>query len=229
MEGALLRALGKIFKSRLSLTGAGRTDTGVHALGQVVNFKSDLHIPTVNLKLAINSCLPRAIRVLDVNMVPAIFNARRSAKSREYRYLFTQHEVPVYFDDVVAQVPFVPDLRFFSDIADILKGEHDFSNFKCQGSSDVLTMKTIYEIGMEQRPIEDIFNRGFAFNCYSFRIVADSFLYRMVRNILGAMFQVLRGTRTIDEFRLLLTDVRHKAFNYTLAPAKGLCLVKVNY
>jgi tRNA pseudouridine38-40 synthase len=228
VEAKILDALAEIFKKRIKITVAGRTDTGVHAAGQVFNFRVTQEIAEENLLLGLNSHLPKDIRIKKIEKTDFGFNARRSALSREYQYLFYYNDIfPYYLDQVAVRIKFKPDESLFAKISEELLGKHDFVNFRKLGSNEASTYRTIDKFELTKVRFNDIFDNNTSYLLYKVIVRADSFVYGMVRNLVGAIWQVLKNKRTLSEFNALLNN--ENKFSYSMAPAKGLTLVKVNY
>lgn len=219
VQSALEAALEQISGQAVTVTGAGRTDTGVHALGQVISFTIDWSNRQGNEALlrAINANLPRDIVVLDVGEAPGGFHPRFSARRRTYRY---------WIRNVVVRDPFLRarawlvrrrlNAQAMDGAAGLLLGEHDFATFGRAPVGDNTVRKV------------------FAAHCYRdrddvwFEITANAFLNRMVRSLVGSIKEVGTGSWDLETFRRVFeaTDRRRSA---TAAPPQGLYLVSVNY
>ena len=228
MEGVLRQALVTVLGPHVQMVGAGRTDAGVHALGQVVSVKSDRLLAPDNLEKGLNSLLPSSVQVLGVQMMDDVFDARRSARAREYHYLFSSQTVPFYLLDFVTKVKFLVSEDLFSPLGAFLTGKKDFKNFCSVGSNQASSVREIYEFGIYRKPLQSLYQEEFG-PIYVLRVVANSFLYRMVRSLVGAIFEVFKGNRTIDDLKALFGDGSRAWYRYTVAPPKGLCLVRVHY
>lgn len=228
VEGELVKGLSTLFNEEILITGAGRTDSGVHALGQVVNFKSIKSFDLKKMKYGLNSILTDDISVLNIEIVDSDFNSRRSAKSREYHYLFTPLVMPTFVKDVITYVNFDSSVEYMNQCSQVFLGEHDFSRFRKLGSYEKSPVRIVKMIKIEKKFILDPYGRLDGFYYYSFQIEANSFLYRMVRNCVGALFQIFQECNTIDELNKMV-NIQDIGYKYSAAPSKGLCLVKVNY
>lgn len=228
VEGEFKSSFRKTFKRNISINPAGRTDCGVHALGQVLNFKMDKEIHPEKLKIALNANLPEDIRVLSTEIVPDNFHARYSSKSRTYYYYFTQNLIPPFLQRYVTVVKYDFDFSMTPDICQTLIGEHDFSNFRSKGSFQSSTIKTIYDFKMTKTDMMTLNSEPLNYPLYTISITGSGFLYKMVRNVVGSVFEVLRGKRSVVELRQQLSE-KKKAFLYTTVPAQGLWLIKVEY
>lgn len=228
VEGTILTALSKIYNQGVKIIPSGRTDAGVHASAQVFSFKIGYEIAEEKLKLALNRYLPIDIRIKRIERVDSSFHARRSARSREYQYLFYYNEIlPYFLEQVSVRIKFQPDEALFEAIGRVLTGTHNFVNFRKLGSNEKSTIRTIDKVELTKICISDIFDSAQSYVVYKLLIKADSFLYGMVRNLVGALWQVLKHKRTLDEFKEMLGCA--SKFSYSMASAKGLTLVRVNY
>ncbi len=228
MEGEISIAFAKALKSEFSFVVSGRTDAGVHAEAQVGRLRILNKIPPGNLLHCLRRCLPDDIVLISVALVDGAFHPRFSARYREYHYLYTPHRdvLPFVYKPYIAQGVGSADCHVVSPLLTALVGCHDFTGFRCLGSSEKSTRKTVFSCDM----IPDSFVTPFSgsLDVVRFRIVADSFLYRMVRCILGALFEVMADP---DKAELFLDSLHFgkKRIDYELAPAKGLTLVGVGY
>jgi tRNA pseudouridine38-40 synthase len=128
---------------------------------------------------------------------------------------------------VINKVKFNPDLTKLVGVEKSLIGEHDFENFRKLGSNERSTIRTIIDFNISQVFLSDIYNVSEKYTVYCIKIVGNSFLYSMVRNLVGALFEVFKDHVSLDDFVAMVNKTGR--YNYTMAPAKGLCLVKVNY
>lgn len=228
VEGELLLGLEKLYQKQVGVVISGRTDSGVHACGQVFNYRAPVEIPESNLKDALNSILPDDIQVLNIEIVDNDFNSRFSAVSREYKYIFTQQELPLIFRNYIATYPkFNIDLELLNVTCKSIVGVHEFTHFKCTGSSERHDNREIIDCSAKSVIISDPFSEA-SIDAFEITFHANSFLYRMVRNLVGAMIEVLREKQSVEKFIRLL-DPKAVPFKYTTAPSKGLSLIKVNY
>ncbi len=207
---------------------SGRTDAGVHAEGQVVNFDITESIDSQSILRALNSVLPWDIRIKNVVETDSLFHSRFCAKSREYRYLFSEVNVPLYLRNFVTHIGFVPETSVFDALSQIMIGEHDFSVFRSRGSSEKTTVRCVNRFEIEHIVMPNLYGRDEVFEYYCLIIEANSFLYRMVRNLMGSIFEVLKAKRSVSEFSDQVLRAEKK-YLFTTAPPQGLSLVKVNY
>lgn len=215
LEKALQLLSGKVIR----LVGAGRTDSGVHARGQVVNFDAgDWRIPTDRIPLAMNSRLPVDIAVLSARDVPEDFHARFSAVAKTYVYSIYNSRVPdpllrrfTYF------VPRMLDDGVMAGAGAMLVGRHDFSAFKAEGTPVKSTVRTIYSL-----------NVGRQGNIIKITVRGDGFLYNMVRIIAGTLLEVGLGKQSPEYLLAVLKSKRRELAGATVPP-QGLCLLEVEY
>lgn len=225
IQEVIEKALSKIIQERIKLIASGRTDAGVHAAGQVANFKATSIIPAKNIQKALNSLLPGDIRIVNSEDVPLQFHARFSAKAKTYRYLILNQDYPsALLRDYCYFLPYKLDLNKMRRAATAFLGRHDFSAFCASGSSVKDTIRTIKKISIKGinyslSPIP--------YRLISVDITADGFLYNMARSIVGTLLEVGRGklepgwSRAGPPQRLCRAG--------PTAPASGLFLVKVDY
>lgn len=215
IQGELQNALEKLLKEKINLIGAGRTDSGVHALGQVANFKTNNRLGTEQIQKALNNLLPKEVVIKKVQEVDLDFNARFKAKSRVYRYRIFLGKSAILRKSVW-QVFQPLDIKKMKQALKLIKGYHSFShfgkknedlhNFRCE------ILKTRCEV------------KG---NEVTFDIEANRFLRGMVRSMVGTLVQIGRGNLGVNEFAKMLNNRSRKAVKK--APASGLYLLKVKY
>lgn len=212
-------ALYKLTGEKITVIGAGRTDSGVHARGQVANFFTASRIPADRFSFALNSLLPYDIRVLESQEVPPEFHARYWAKAKQYRYsICARTHAPAIGRNYYYHVPDVLDVEAMNAAAQYIAGTHDFKAFQSAGSSVKNTVRTIYQARWIWEP-----------PCYLyFDIKGNGFLYNMVRILVGTFIEIGRHRmQESDMKRILESGDRDKAG--PTAPAHGLCLEKVYY
>ena len=218
VQQTLEEGLCKIFGEKITLVASGRTDTGVHALGQVVSFATKGKIPTDKIVKAARTVLPSAIAVLLAEEVPEDFHARYSAKGKQYLYKIIQTELPDPFQENYAWLLAKQlDMDSMTQAAELIVGEHDFSSFRASGSTPTQPVRTVYAASWSKIEKQLIFT-----------IKGTGFLYHMVRNLVGSFVDV--GTRKISvvDFTKIFLAKDRKLAGKT-APAQGLYLEKVFY
>ena len=218
VQDLIEEALEKVVKRKIRITGSGRTDAGVHALGQVANFKTDSSVPPERFALALNTYLPHDIRVLKSESAPDDFNARYSSKRKKYRYSAFISDISLPLKDRFAlHLETAPDIEKMKEAARIFVGEHDFKSFSSTGSTVKTTVRTVYSIDISERD-GDI----------TIDVLGNGFLYNMVRIIAGSLFAIGYGKTTINALIEALSGAKRPNVCTTL-PAQGLCLVSVDY
>lgn len=214
VEGALRRLLGDSVRVHV----AGRTDSGVHASGQVINFPAESSIPSERFAAALNQHLPPDVRALRSDRVEESFDARFDARVRVYKYYLDPDRPrrPVA-GRYAWTLPAPLDVALLSRYAAALPGSHDFSTFAAAGDSSNTRMREVFSASFYQE-------RG----ALVFKIAANAFLYRMVRSLVGTMVELERRTAPSEEMGERLRACDRKAAGQT-APAWGLFLHKVLY
>lgn len=211
--------LATMIQAPVRLIGAGRTDAGVHARGQVANFYSETHISPQRLLKGLNSLLPEDIVALDLTLVAKKFHARFQAQSKLYEYCIHNSPLPPALGRQYSWHVRQP-LRWsiMERCLRTLEGRHDFASFQATGSNVHTSEREVLATGIlpATDPIRVI------------SIEANGFLRHMVRNIVGTLVEVGRGKLTADDFSAVVAARDRKQAGMT-APARGLCLVEVRY
>lgn len=216
IQGVLETALSDITKENIEVIGSGRTDAGVHAINQVVNFKTNSKIPTDKLVLALNSLLPDSIIVKSAEDVPLDFHARFSARSRSYIYLIYTSPYPSPFlRNYTWYLKEKPHIDRISGVLDIFKGEKDFTSFsKSNGEGSI---REIYDISLiDKDPFLILY------------IKANGFLRGMVRLIVRTLVDVGYGALEREDIISILESKRRGLIK-GIAPPGGLYLYSVEY
>lgn len=227
VQGSLMEALERITRERTKIVGAGRTDAGVHALGQAANFKTSCDIPAENLRRAINSFVGPRIRIDDLEEMPDEFDARKHARSKLYRYtiLIADFADP-FLSRYAWQMRVRLDVERMRQAAQYLVSTHDFTSFRGAADESRSSVRTIYSI--ELKPGVHPFTNEPIGNVLLIEVCADGFLHKMARNIVGTLVQV--GTGKIEPTRVPeILAARDRQQSGPTAPARGLCLVSVEY
>src|SRR5581483_9749038 len=234
VQGTLQEALARVTGTPGLPQSSGRTDAGVHALGQVVSWATESPIPPANLVKAVNDLLPSSVRVLAVEEVASDFHARRSAKKNTYRYRIYRGDIcPPFLARYVYHHPFPLNEDAMVDAAPLVEGEHDFTSFaavdpdrsarnageRSDGGDDepLSNVRTIFESRWESDRDELIYT-----------VCGSGFLHHMVRNLVGTFLLVGKGSLTQRDLRRIL-ELRDRSAAGPTAPASGLCLVSVEY
>ncbi len=226
LQGELNRALKVISKTEhVKSLGAGRTDAGVHALGQVAKIALELNIPCDNLVKALNVNLPDDLRVLSAEVSNEEFLPTVHAKSKEYHYRFTcSRTLNAFQKDLIQNYPFELDIHRMREACKILIGRHDFTNFYCEGTEVASNIREIYDCEILEISQQNLMLPSH----YVFRIVGNGFLKQMVRLLMGALWNVGRGKITMEQLQNSLGPRRVQRLG-PVAPPNGLYLVRVNY
>ena len=223
VQGTIEMALIQLTHQKVSLIGAGRTDSGVHAEGQVANFHTNSSIPQAAFQHGLNSILPHDIVICDVTEVTTDFHARFSATSRRYRYTILNRSYPSAILRKTAYHYSSPiDLDSIRSICKSILGKNDFTSFQKKGSNRLNPNCEIFEASCEK-------NGDFLY----FEIEADSFLRGMVRAIVGTLLKCSKHssdskTNACEQF-LAIMQAKDRALAGASAPAHGLSLIQVKY
>ncbi|HOA16166.1 MAG TPA: tRNA pseudouridine(38-40) synthase TruA [Bacillota bacterium] len=221
LEKAVLELTGE----ESPVTGSGRTDAGVHALGQVVNFRTSSSIPPDRWMFAINTKLPKDIRAVSSGLVPDGFSSRFDAVSKTYRYLILPgSDMDALMGGYAWVMRGEPSVERMRQAACVLRGTHDFSAFRSAGSSETGPVRNLWGLEVEEGRIEHLGCRYI-----SITASADGFLYKMVRNITGALVEAAAMGENAADYVADLLERRDRALAPPPAPASGLYLVKVTY
>jgi len=219
VQGEITKALEAILKEKVRLIGAARTDSGVHALSQVANFKTkNEKLAAENLIRALNSILSSDIVIKEVKVVPDSFHARYSARSKIYRYKILNQSFPSALQRRFSwHIPEFLDWKKIRKASQYFIGKQDFSPFSLRGSRRENTQCIVKDFRIREGK-----------NLGIFQIEADYFLYRMVRRIVGALIEVGRG-KIEPEYIKVLLHKKGSTLRARTAPAHGLFLIKVKY
>ncbi len=225
VQGEIEAALYKICGQKINLYGSGRTDSGVHALGQAANFYSPIEsMPAENYIRALNSFLPSDIRILASKEVDESFNSRKSATSRSYRYFIAYGPPPSadsarfcwYFPN------YKPDLNRLNDFTSCLKGELDCASFAASGDESISTNRYIESARFFLQ--QDRWGR----DLLVFEIEANAFLWKMVRTLTGTLVNLDKNAAPADAMKKILDSRDRKEAGLTAPPA-GLFLYQVKF
>ncbi len=209
LEAALSRLTGGI---RIRVDGAGRTDAGVHASGQVIAFTYAGRLSAEELERALMALLPADIAIRDVRRAPAGFHPRYAARYREYRYTVSNGPRSPLRERMALGVRVPLDTAAMARAGSALEGRHDFSAF---GAADRQPVRTVHRIRVRR-----------AGSIVTIDVTADAFLRGMVRRIVAVLLEVGRGTLNEDQVAAILAS-RRPALNGASVPARGLCLRRV--
>lgn len=217
IQGTIEYAIYEITKEKVNIIGSGRTDAGVHALGQVANFKTNSSIPTARIPDALNAKLPKDVSIIDCQEVSDDFHSRYSATGKIYRYLIYNkpYRSPLY-KDISYHVRYELDIEKMRLEAKSLLGTHEFKGFMSSGSSVKDTVRTIHNISIE-----------YSGDLIVLEVEGNGFLYNMVRIIVGTLVDIGRGRIDKPLEEIIASQDRGEAGH--TAPAHGLFLKKVHY
>lgn len=218
VQQRLEEALERLIHTPVRVTGASRTDAGVHALGQRVHFDTSSRIPADKYPFALNTCLPPDIRVLEGQNVSGDFHARFDAKGKCYTYRI--HNAPhasALYRNITAHVPYRLDVPLMQSALKDLLGTHDFAAFQAAGGTAKTTVRTLTSARLEQQG-----------ELLTLTVHGNAFLYNMVRIIAGTLLDIGMGRKAPDAFQTALATGDRLALGMT-APACGLELTRVYY
>jgi tRNA pseudouridine38-40 synthase len=235
VQGTLAAALEKMTGERVLPQGSGRTDAGVHALGQVASFALEGPIPAENLQRALNQGLPQSVRVLGVERVGPEFHARHSAVRKSYEYRIFEKKAQAADEETICSpflAPYVWDCRWTLDAetmkraAAMLCGIHDFTSF--QASDPDASQREVGAAG--PNPVKVLYASEVVHQdgLLIYRVTGSGFLHHMVRNLVGTLVEVARGALQAEDMARILEAKDRTAAGPT-APAQGLFLVGVSY
>lgn len=218
VQGVLEEVLSQLTKEKIKVVGAGRTDAGVHARGQVVNFKTGCSIPIDRFTMAVNSLLPTDMVCSSAEEVADDFHASFSSQGKVYTYTLYNSQIPTVFDrHYTYHVPYKLDIPAMRAAAAELLGQHDFAAFRSAGFTVKTSIRTLRRIDIEEKtPLIRI------------TFEADGFLYNMVRIITGTLIEAGRGKLTAAEVKRILESCDRKQAGSTVPP-HGLCMERVLY
>ncbi|TMA91157.1 MAG: tRNA pseudouridine(38-40) synthase TruA [Deltaproteobacteria bacterium] len=220
VQAVLEQALSTALRERVRVRGAGRTDAGVHACGQIAAVRvREVPADLERLQKSLNALTPDDVAVRDITVVDDAFDPRRHARSRVYEYRIWNVAAPSPFWRRHAwHVPSQLDLAAMDEAARVLEGEHDFASFRAADAEPVRsTVRRVLESSLRVDG-----------RLLVYRVEATAFLKHMVRNVVGTLVEVGRGERVAGTFRELLA-VRDRTRAGATAPAHGLVLVNVRY
>lgn len=219
VQGAFEDGLARVTGAFTPVVGAGRTDAGVHAEGQVASAELATRLPVGDLWRALNAVLPADLAVVALEIAEQGFHARRDASSKLYRYrVWNGSQRSPLRERRASWMAGTLDLPAMAAAAGHLRGCHDFSSFQAAGSSARSPVRTLLGIEVEGRAGGEV----------EFRLEGDGFLRHMVRNVVGTLLEVGQGRRAPAELREVL-EARHRAAAGPTAPARGLTLMRVRY
>lgn len=218
IQGEIEKAIGEITGEEIELIASGRTDAGVHSLGQVANFKTNSKIDIEKFPYAINSKLKKSIVIKSAEEVPERFHSRYSVHSKTYRYTINNSKFgTALYRDMEYHFPIKLDENKMQEAAKYFEGEHDFKAFKASGTSSKSSVRIIYKAVVKRQDDRVIIE-----------LTGNGFLYNMVRIIAGTLVDVGIGKIEPEEIKNIIEEKDRKKAGKTL-PARGLCLLEVQY
>ena len=218
IQGKIEALLSKMCEAPVEIQGAGRTDAGVHAYGQVANFHMDTDKTPVEILEYMNMYLPEDISVISCEEKSERFHARLNAKGTVYRYcIWNSAKKPVFRRKYVHQVPGELDMAAIRQAADALCGTHDYQSFTSTKRGKKSTVRTVDSIGIERVGEELVF---------SFK--GNGFLYHMVRIMMGTLIEVGLGIRNAEDIPSII-EAKDRSKAGHLIPGQGLVLMEVTY
>lgn len=216
VESELNRCLSELLGEKIEVIGASRTDAGVHALGNIAVFDTTARMPVEKISYALNRRLPEDIRIQRSEAVASDWHPRRCESRKTYEYRIYRGEFPMPVKRLYSYFTYHSlDVAVMREAAELLTGEHDFKSFCQTGAQVESTVRTIYELTVEEQGPEIVI-----------RVCGNGFLYNMVRIIAGTLMEVGEGRRSAQEMRDILEKKNRSAAGPT-APAHGLTLVKI--
>lgn len=218
IQGIIERVLSGILQEEIRIIGAGRTDAGVHALGQVASFKTKSKMPMAVIQRALNALLPKDIIIVDTEEAKPDFNSRFDALSKTYRYQILNRDYASAFDRLYQyHVPYKLDAKLMNREARTLIGRRDFKSFQAADKKERMSVRNMRRASVRKDgPIINI------------DLEANGFLYNMVRNIVGTLIEIGRGKLPPGSMRRIIRAKDRTQAGPT-ALAKGLCLMRIRY
>lgn len=218
VESVLNDKLSELFHEDIKVIGASRTDTGVHALGNIAVFDTEARMPAEKVSYALNQRLPEDIRIQKSEEVPQDFHPRHQNSRKTYEYKILNREFPQPVYRLYAHFTYVPlDVERMQQAAEFLVGEHDFKSFCSVNTTVESTVRIIYQIQVEKHN-----------NTIVIRVTGNGFLYNMIRIIAGTLMEVGRGKIAPIQIRDIL-EAKDRECAGPTAPANGLTLMEYRY
>lgn len=225
IQAEIQTALERISGERIGVTGAGRTDSGVHAIQQVAHFNWDHALPPDKLRLALNAIIPPTIRVLTIQEVSGDFHARYDARSKSYIYRIDTERIynPFYYRYALHYSRKL-DIPLLTRSAKVLEGEHDFVAFQATGTELTTTVREIFRVEV----LPELKDPSIGYSLLCIRFEATGFLRKMVRFMVGTLLEVASGKRDANDV-LRALETGERKYVGVPAPSRGLFLEKVQY
>lgn len=219
IQGTIEKAIESITGEVVDLQASGRTDSGVHSLGQVANFKTNSNIPIEKIPIAINANLKKSILIKSAEEVDEKFHSRLSCKRKTYRYVINNSKNgTAIYRNLETHIPMKLDIEKMKKAVKFFEGEHDFKAFKASGTSSKSSVRTIFKAEVIEKPDERIW----------IELTGSGFLYNMVRIIAGTLVEVGLGKIEPEEIPNIIKSQKRENAGKTMPP-QGLYLVSVKY
>ena len=219
IQGSIESAIKQITGEDVQLNASGRTDAGVHAWGQVANFKTESNLPIDKFPIAINTKLKRSIRIINAEEVDERFQSRLSCKRKTYRYVINNSEYPsAIYRNLETHIPQKLNIKKMQEAVKYFEGKHDFKAFKASGTSSKSSIRTIYKSEVLEMPNNRIY----------IEFTGNGFLYNMVRIVAGTLVDVGLEKIKPEEIPNIINQGKRDLAGKTLPP-NGLYLLRVEY
>ncbi|MBR0490900.1 MAG: tRNA pseudouridine(38-40) synthase TruA [Clostridia bacterium] len=219
IQGTIEQAIERITGEKVDLNASGRTDAGVHAIGQVANFKTNYELPIEKWPLALNANIKKSIVIKSAEEVEERFHSRLSCKRKTYRYVINNSKYgTAIYRYLETHIPQKLDIEKMQQAVKHFEGEHDFKAFKASGTSSKSSVRTIYKAEVLQMPDERIY----------IELTGSGFLYNMVRIISGTLVDVGLGKIEPNAIPSIIDSKQRERAGKTLPP-NGLYLLNVEY
>ncbi len=219
IQGEIEKAIKQITGEEVDLTASGRTDAGVHALGQVANFKTNSELPIEKFPIAINANLKKSIVIKSAEEVEERFHSRLTCKRKTYRYVINNSKYgTAIYRNLETHIPMKLDIQKMQQAVKYFEGEHDFKAFKASGTSSKSSVRTIYKAEVIDAGNERIY----------IELTGNGFLYNMVRIIAGTLVDVGLEKIEPEDIKEIIKSQKRENAGKTLPP-QGLYLVRVEY
>ena len=219
IQGTIEQAIERITGEKVDLTASGRTDAGVHAIGQVANFKTNSNLPIDKFPIAINSNLKKSIIIKSAEEVEDRFHSRLNCKRKTYRYIINNSKYgTAIYRNLETHIPLKLDIDKMKKAVKYFEGEHDFKAFKASGTSSKSSVRTIYKAEVIKKDNDRIY----------IELTGSGFLYNMVRIIAGTLMDVGLGKIEAEDIKKIINSKDRQNAGKTLPP-QGLYLLNVEY
>ena len=219
IQGTIEQAIERITGEKVDLNASGRTDAGVHAYGQVANFKTNSNIPIEKIPIAINSNIKKSIVIKSAEEVEEKFHSRLNCKRKTYRYVINNSKYgTAIYRNLETHIPQKLNVEKMKQAVKYFEGEHDFKAFKASGTSSKSSVRTIYKPELIEKQNEKIY----------IELTGNGFLYNMVRIIAGTLVEVGLEKIEPEDIKEIIKSKKRENAGKTLPP-QGLYLLKVEY